>query len=421
MRNIAFFAAIFPLLCAGNSAATLLSFADCTQRAMANHPGLHASEATLVSKQLQLTGAYSSWYPQINASATFSYGNTPQAQLGSLVTTNQWSLKSGLSATQNVFNGFADRARINSAYYNSQIAKDNLNAQSAQALYDLTQAFSQLLYAQENLRLSQDIAKRRKDNWDLVSLRYKAGDENSGNVDLAKAYWEQAQLDTLSATNDIANAQLELAHLIGWDQNPADIQLTGDLPVQVQSIEALEPVVANVPSVAKAAHQQLLAKTAEETANSAFLPTLGLNGNLSFVQSDNLNSVQWLIGFTVNWNLFDGFKDYYAIRAAKKDTLSATLDKRSAQNSAQEAIVQNQRKLDEAQKKLAIDQAFVASRSTISHILKVHYNSGLRTFEDWDLAEQNLIASQKAVLSDALNRNLAVAALKQALGEGFDL
>ena len=65
------------------------------------------------------------------------------------------------------------RARVDAA-------QGNFNRVAARIRSDLKSAYSDLMYAQENRDLARKILARRKDNLDLVELRFEGGREHKG-------------------------------------------------------------------------------------------------------------------------------------------------------------------------------------------------------------------------------------------------
>src|SRR5262249_34983173 len=135
-----------------------------------------------------------------------------------------------LSATENIFAGLQDRARVEQAQYNRAGSEASLEGIRAQLSFDLKSAFAGLYYAQQAIALAKDIIERREFNWRLVELRFDSGRENKGSYLLSKAYLAEANYDYLQAVDFMESARPQLAKALGRMEYEK-IEVTGQVPV----------------------------------------------------------------------------------------------------------------------------------------------------------------------------------------------
>lgn len=169
-----------------------LSFQDCVTLAQKNNADLQASEENYKSSQYQVDASRSGNMPQVSASLGYAKNGTNGS---STTTTSGDSYTASLNASQNLFSGFADSAKVDQAKAQSRASESSLRSTKAQVSYDLKSAFATAIYAKDSIKISEDIVKRRNDNLRIVELRYESGRENKGSLLLSQANFKQAKLD----------------------------------------------------------------------------------------------------------------------------------------------------------------------------------------------------------------------------------
>lgn len=406
---------------AGNTAVERLSWEDCIALARKTNPELNSAEINLKAADYTEKGASATFFPQISSSLNHSYGNSGgssgiQVSGGSepSITTS-----ASLTATQNIFNGFQDQAKVNQARANRQAILSALSITKAKLSVDLKVAYAGIQYAQNSVGLTSDILKRREANLKLVELRYTSGRENKGAVLLSKAYLEQARYELLQAQNGLTNAQTQMAKVFGREISE-DLYVQGSIP----ELSAVAPIdfrllASQTPEFIQAQAHEDLAMAQIEISSSGIYPTLSLSGTTGAVGSVWMPSTQrWSIGATLTIPIFNGGKDYYAIKSSAESARAASLNKDSAFHQSILRLKQTWSAYLEIIQKLRVDQAFLEALALREKIAKEKYNNGLMSFEDWDLIENDLISRQKTTIQSQRDRIIAEATWEQAQGHG---
>jgi outer membrane protein len=373
-----------------------LTWDECVRLAQQNNLELHVALSNLTAAEYNTIIAQSNFYPHISASASGS-----QTSLNDNVT-NSYSAQLGF--TQNIFAGFTDFYKTKQSDIDLKIAQTNLQIAQAQLSSDLKQAFETLLYVQSTLVLTQDIVRSRQDNLQNVQLRFNGGRENKGAVLLSQAYSSQARFEELQVRNQFASAQENLGRILGIAQY-AEIQVQDNRVAQASVIKVTESQFADL--AMKAPDYQIIQlqeKSADMSWNSAragFYPSLDLSGSYGKIDSvffPELND-RWNVGLTLSIPLFDGGRDYAAIksaaamyRVANQNAASSFLQTKNRIRNAYDAYVQ-------AVEKAKVDTIFKNAAEVRADIARSKYNNGLMTFDDWDIVESDLISRQKASLN----------------------
>jgi len=387
------------------------------------NPELNAARASLRSSLEQVHANFSGYFPQVSASLGVNHGtSTPVA--GSLLnfssTQASTSYTASLSASEQLFSGFQTMATVQQSEANAKVAEAALQTTRAKVSYDLRSAFVGLIYAQNYIKLSHDILKRREDNLRNVELQFENGKENKGSLLLSKAYLKQAQYEQLLARDTLELAQKQLAHVLGHEDTE-EIHITGDIPQN----EAPKNVDLTQIGMQSADHLQALSQkeaslAAVKIARSPLLPTLSLTASTaesahSFFPNDKNT---WALGLNLTYLFNSGGKDYFATQAASETFVAASLNQASVDSGLYSKLKIALNNFTEAVAKLEVDRSFLDATEVREKIARSKYNNGLLSFEEWDIIENDFINRQKTALLSERDRVLAEGAWEQAQGKG---
>jgi len=386
--------------------------ASIAEAAMRN-TDLHAAQAGLDAARYASRGAYSGFLPQISAGATHTEST------GNLVAVPPAAYSGSVTATQNLFSGFLDSAKVEQAAGNLEVAEASHAAARAQLSLDLKSAFAGLRYAQDNVELTSKIVQRLAENVRLVELRFEGGRENKGSLLLTRATLAQARYDNLQAQQSLVSAQSQLARVLGR-ADPESLSVTEPVPT------AVPPPAGDFTALARAtpnyrllAAQERAAAAGVVLARAAFYPSLNLTGTLSREGADWFpDGSRRTMGVNVTVPIFNGGRDYYDIRSSASNLAAAGFNKEGTERQLQVSLRQGYAGYVAAVEKLKVDAAFLEAAEARAQIARSKYNNGLMSFEDWDRIESDLILRQKAWLASQRDRVIAEATWEQIQGKG---
>ncbi len=396
-------------------ASELLTWEACVAQASQNNPELLAAQANLRSSSFQAKAAGSGFLPQISASVNYTDENIPS----SISTSNSASYSAAVTATQNLFAGFQDKAKVAQGSANQEAAQANLDSIKAKVSFDLKSAFAALLYAQNYLKLTADIIQRREENMRLVELRFEGGRENKGSFLLSKASLSQAKLDYLQAQHALLVAQEQLANALGRNRS-SEIQIIGNIPLKEPEMSLeLESLALQTPDHRQASAQEKSAAAGVNLAQSQLYPSLNLSGTTA-KQGNNWfpDNDRRSVGVSLSIPLYSGGRDYYATRSAVSDFSAATYNRERVDQQLITKLRQSSTGFIEAMEKLKVDQSFVEAATARAEIARNKYNNGLISFEDWDIIENDLISRQKTLVQSQRDRIVSEAGWEQVQGKG---
>jgi outer membrane protein len=367
-----------------------LDWSTALKLAQQNNPELRSASKQAEAAQWSLYRSYSSFLPQLSANASTgqSTSGTPAA------TANSSSY--GLSVSQNIFSGLsnyysAQSARASYDYYQAALQKAE-----ADVFYQLRQSFVDLALADENVTLYKQIFERRKNNSDLIELRYDSGREDKGALLRTQADQADAAASVTAAERAQALAGLKLSQLISAEAAKAEGDLTANRVAAPDYGKLLAAAPANTMNLKQLERSEIaLRQTIGE-----FLPSVSLSGSYRKSGTDwppTSASNSWSL--SLSYSLFPGGANIadrviYAAEydKAKQDFQNASNELRYSLQSAYQTLLDAL----EAEKtaKLSLDAA-----SLRAEIARTKYINGLVSYDEWDRIENDYISAQRNLLS----------------------
>ncbi|MGE5086788.1 MAG: TolC family protein [Bacillota bacterium] len=396
-----------------------LSFQDCVELVKKNNADLQSSEESYKSSQFQVDASKAGYMPQVSASLGYAKSGNNSSSVAD--TTSGDSYTAAITASQNLFKGFADSAKVDQARGQSRVSEASLRSTKAQVSYDLKNAFAMALYAKDALKITEDIMKRRNDNLGIVELRYDSGRENKGSFLLSQANYKQSKLDNLKAQYNKEVSQSDLKKVIGLAMNEV-VEIKDDIPLNAPP--AVEPdfnaIAARTPDRQQYEAQVEVSQGALESAKSGFFPSLDLTGSVGQIgQNFYPNDYdRWSVGATLTLPLFSGGRDYYSTKSVTSQLYAAKANLAGIEKSLLTNLKSAFAAYVIAVEQLAVDEAFLTAAKTRADIARSKYNNGLMSFEDWDTIENDLINKTKSYITSKRDRIIAEASWEKAQGVG---
>lgn len=400
------FLCLFPLSSWGQT----ISWDEALRYTIAGSPELRSAENEYRARKEEEAAVIGNFLPKISASTSLSESRENENA----------TYNASLNFSQNLFNGLSDSARYDEAKLRSEVSRWSLIALKASLSFQLKDAFSNLVYAQDFLALTKTILNRRESNFKLVSVRYENGRENKGSVLLAEAYYEQSKFDLVRAEDGLKIAEDALKSLMNKEHLGA-IRVHGEIPLPLikEEKETISELVLQTPSYQEAELQEKIAGESVKIARSSFYPTLDLTGSMGRTgESYFPERERWGVGLTLTIPLFDGFKDKNKLEAS-------TFTKYAAENKKRHAFLRLIPEIGDARNqalqsdlKLSVDYKFQEASKTRAEIARARYNNGLISFEDWDIIENEFITRQKNYLTSRREKVQKYAGWEKILGRG---
>lgn len=417
---------LFFLLATSSTAAhaAALSFEDVVALAARNNPALRNAQANVAAATRRERAAHSGFLPELSGDVT--YANRSGSVPATLGASSDYS--TSLTLSQNLFAGFQDQARVEQGNANIDIAAAELASARAQLSSDVKTAYAGLLYAQDNVVLTQNILRRLEENLRLVELRFEGGRENKGSLLLSRASVAQGRFDRLQAEQALTSAQTRLAVVIGEIRPAADTITVVDPALRAVGAVPLSPpppapdypvLVEEAPDLRAAAARQRSAVADVRLARAGFYPTVSVSGTIgragsTWFPSDDSR----VVSANVSIPIYSGGRDYYGERSALAALDAAKASREDVEGQILVRLKQSYAVYVESVEQLSVARQFVTAAETRAEIARARYENGLVSFEDWDRIENDLIQRRKTLLASQRDRINAEAAWELAQGKG---
>ena len=388
-----------------------LTWDNCIIEALENNPEITAAQEEVVQltadKDISKAGAL----PQISSQLSGKKAKTAGSKE---VNTYAYSV----TGQQLLFDGFKTASNIKAAVKSLNAQEYNYMVTSSNIRLNLRIAFSSLLRAQELICLTQEIAKRRKENVELVKARYEAGREHKGAVLTAKADLAQADFEVAQAKRNLSLAQQELMKELGRDKkNP--LRVIGDFVLEgVEDVKPdCEAIAQSTPFLNELIARKESARFSYNSAKAEFFPEVYATGSFGRSHSEwPPEDDAWSAGVTVSLPIFEGGSRISQMKKAKSQWVQAQANERSGRDSVLYTLEKTWKDFQDALEIVSVKKKFLEAALERAKIANAQYSSGLTTFDDWIIIEDNLVSAKKVYLDAQENLLVAEAYWIQAKG-----
>ena len=403
------------LLASDGWAGPALSWTDCLREAQAQHPGLIAAREAVKAAQASVRAAQAGRLPQLSASGQAGYSENSEVSGG------EDSYRASVEVDQVLYDGGNTRSAVRLAEADAALALAEARQSEADILYNLRVAFADLLWAQEQIGLLEQIRQRRADNVEMVDLRYQGGQEHQGSLALNQAALKEAETDLQQARRNLETTRGTLVRALGRDRDDPRLTLAGSLD-DIPMPGAVEPaaLARTTPAAVQAEVAVARARASLSQARSGRQPTLSAYGNAArygdewSVEEDSLGA-----GVRLSLPIWAGGQTGADIRRAAARLAAAEAGLSDTLNSQRTRVDQAFQSLQEAVEALAVRRQFLEAQELRATISREQYGNGLLEFDNWDIIENDLISRQKSLLETRRQAWRAEAAWWQVIGRGF--
>jgi len=376
-----------------------LTWQDCVRLAASKNPQLLSAINAQEASRAQYNGSYNGIFPHLSLSN--GYSDSKSSGFGESKT---WQLQGSASLDVIDLNQWASIQASAASY---RLAQANQWIASSNVLLNLYRAFAMLFYTQEEIGVNKSIRDLWDQNAQMISLRYDSGRESKGNNMQTHAQFLQADVALTQAGRDKLVAQEQLAQALGQDDFSI-LAVTGTwaaapAPTTPPDLNILVDRLPNILAQLAVVDQY---KASLHAAQSSLYPTLSLNYNRGTEGGSEFpSSPFWTFTGLVSYPLFGGgpTATYYAVSAANKSYAKALEDLHAARLQARTTLESAWSGFAQAEDQVRVQRAFLDSAIQRKQESDIMYQSGLMTFQDWQLIMNDYVNFQKSYLSAEQN------------------
>jgi len=396
------------------SAEEPLVWTDCVKESLTNNPDLVSAVESVRQGESRVRVAKSGLLPNISSSLSGDRSGSDQAG-----TDNSFSV--GVNAKQLLYDGGKTSLNKDSAQEQLNAAKFKYDVTSANVRRGVRLAFIDLLKAQRQVTITEDILARRKQSTRLIRLRYEGGREHKGSLMTAEAKEAQAEFDHIQAGRNVAMAQSTLAELLGrrLDKGIFGLSVKGDLVPS--SIDVEQPdfwgIAESTPLVRELWAQSNIAKLGVKSAKAEFYPGIYANAAASRNSSDwPPDQDQWSVGMSMSFPLFEGGSRVAELDRVKSVLRQADSDLKSGLLSAASTLQVRWISMRNASDRVKVREKFLDAARERARIAEGQYSASLIVFDSWIIIEDDFVLSDQSLLEAQAAALIAEAEWVQAKG-----
>jgi outer membrane protein TolC len=396
----------------------VLTWHDCVSVAKRNHPDLISAREKINQKKAGVGIARSVLLPQINASVNRS---TSKSDVG-IIRDRTDTYSYGVTGRQLLFDGFKSLYDVKQARKGVDVSLYEYKVIESDLRLNLRNAFVLLLKAQESLKISEEIVRRRKDNYNLVKLRYEAGREHNGALLTAKANLSQAEFEVTRSMREISIVQKLMIKEMGLREF-VPLSVRGDFVVRevYDKKQDYRKLARTNPLLQEMIQLKELAEYGEKSAELNFFPRV--YGYMSAGRIDSQwppEKNEWSAGVEMSLPILQGGQRFYEVSRSRAEYKQLVADVRSVGDRVLFTLEQKWNQLKNAIDYVGVQLMFLNAAKERAKIAEAQYSIGMIAFNNWIIIEDTLVGALKNYLDAQANALFSEAEWIQAKGETLD-
>lgn len=298
-----------------------LNLDRCLQLALENQPNIMASNYNVDVYKSQVGQAASYFFPQISAKGSYTRVKPAAQTSGSLAGANDPfdQYQASLGLTQNIFDFGKVYTGVGIQQLNLVSAKSDLDNTTSQVVFNVKQAYFQLLQAQHNKVIAEESVASYKKHLDQAKGFYKVGTKPKFDVTKAEVDLSNGLLSLVQANNALQLAIVNLNNAMGVPAAP-EYQVEDNLsfqPYEISFDDAVNRAYDGRPDLKSLLAKQKAAKKSIYYNTTGYFPSLAGFADYNWSGQDFPLKDGWDAGLMVSFTVFNGLLTQYQINQAK--------------------------------------------------------------------------------------------------------
>lgn len=281
-----FFAGLF--FGATAQSAKVWSLEECVAYARDNNITLAQNRLNVESANIDFFQSKMAFAPTVSSSLFAGYSFGQRLDQFNLTFVNQRTATANLGISGNLllFAGFQNINRLKQAKYALEANRYAVNQAENDLSLNLANAYLQLLFAQERLRITEGQIMLTKNQMERTTNLYEAGAATRGELLNIEAQLTREQINKVNSENAVQQTKLALIQLLNLAEDDITVkELEVEIPADAESILIRSPfdvymkASENHPGIKSAEMSELSSRKAIEVAKGAFSPSLFLSAS----------------------------------------------------------------------------------------------------------------------------------------------
>ena len=388
------------------------SLQDCINYALEHSLTVQQSALTVEQREVELSTAQGRRLPQVSASASesLSFGRGLTAD-NTYSNSNTTSTSFNLGGSVPIFQGFDITNGIKLGKLNLAAATADLEKARDDIRVAVAQAYVQILYNQELLRVAREQAAHDAELLEQIRERLSAGKVSAAEVSAQQATLAQSRQSEIQAEGNLRISVLELTQLLELPSPEGFSIVTPEVgdPSQVMLMrpEAIyDEAVAVKPAIESAQLNVDYAELSVARAKGAYLPSLSLSGGIgsNFYTNTKMqapsfgeqmkNNFSQSLGLTLSIPIFQGFSVRNNVRSAQLNFKGQQIQLENVKKSLYKEIQQAYYNAVTAQARYAGSRESAESALQHYELTEEKYKVGKAGVADYNDARNNWLRAE---------------------------
>jgi len=376
---------------------------------------LKQAEIDLQTTKLKIEKIKSELYPRLTFTA--SSGKNYFKNFDSDITYSY-----NLSFSLDLFSGFSTVNSLKLQLVELQIVQENQKRILANIISDLKESFINLYFAQQMVELSKKILERRKQNYELVKLKYESGREDLGSLLRVEADMLQAEYELKKSQRTRETVIRELLKIIG-EEKFVDLKIdtSVELNSEIEEIinQNVAEIILQIPEYKISNYQLAKAQIQAKLAKSNFYPSISFSAGYGFSDTKPVpDKDKWSLSLSLraSYNIFNGFRDLTDLKIANNNIKTAEFELYNTKLTLINNFYNLKNNYVDTKELLEVKEKYLSALEKQAEIVSIKYANGLATYYDWYQTEESFINVQKSLLNLKKELILSELKLKKFLG-----
>jgi outer membrane protein len=372
------------------------------------NPNINAQRAAVRVTDEQVPQALAGYRPQVfgNAQADVERSRT-QSPAGTTNVPRNYPRGYGVTAQQNLFNGFQTGNLVRSAESQVLAARETLRNTEQNVLLDAVTAYMNVIRDTAIVQLQQQNVQALREQLRATNDRFQVGELTRTDVAQAQARLSEAEAQYSQAQANLNASRAVYRRDIGSDPGvlkPANAYTK----LQLASLDAaIAEAFGKHPAIQATRHGVDTAQLQVKVAEGSLLPTLNLEASAQRFSDPTpgvYNNTDLTAGLRLTVPLYQGGAEYARIRQAKELTGQRRLESDAIRDQVRTAVIQSWGLVSASRFQLEAAQAQVAAAEIALNGVREEYRVGQRTTLDVLNAQAEVVRARSALISAQRDR-----------------
>lgn len=398
------------------------------EHALAHSPDAVTATQRIAQSEAALDEATATFLPQLALGARYTVTDTPAAVFANLVNQEVFDFGStdfndlsanddlNLSATVRLplYAGGARFAARRAAKAGHEAALHSREAIDRELGYQVTRAFLSVQKVRGFIAAARAAVASFEANLEIGRRRFEAGSLLKQDLLDLEVRLSRAREDLVRLQNAEGLATRALANVMGLEDGSA-LVVAASAPELAAPPAVRDPARPEVAALEQRIEQ---ARAGVNQARAGYIPSVGAFSTLMFDQGfiEDGNRFSYMAGVAVEWTAFDGLGTQARVRQAEAEVSATEQALRKTRLGVTLETEQARIQLEDTIERLRVTEQEIALAEESAELTRDRFEEGLAISTQLIDAETALTAARVRRAESEVNRLLAIAALRKALG-----